>query len=80
MEVVDGFGTPLLGGGFTYTIQSYDSCQRHSRSEHQSTLPHNYVTGDKIYWDNTTNSGINTGVYFVTAINQTEFYSIIQWC
>ena len=32
------------------------------------------MTGDKIYWDNTTNSGINTGIYFVTAINQTEFY------
>ena len=24
VEVTDGFGTPLLGGGFTYTIQSYD--------------------------------------------------------
>ena len=32
------------------------------------------MTGDKIYWDNTTNSGISTGIYFVTAINQTEFY------
>ena len=49
-----------------------------------STLPQglvywhtNYVTGDRIYWDNTTNSGINTGIYFVTAINQTDFLSFI---
>ena len=72
VEVVDGSGTPLLGGGFTYTIQSFDSANVTLTSP--PPLPHNYVTGDKIYWDNTTNSGINTGVYFVTAINQTEFY------
>ena len=71
VEVVDGSGT-LLGGGFTYTIQSFDSANVTLTSP--PPLPHNYVTGDKIYWDNTTNSGINTGVYFVTAINQTEFY------
>ena len=72
VEVVDGNGTPLLGGGFTYTIQSFDSANVSLTTP--PPLPHNYVTGDKIYWDNTTNSGINTGVYFVTAINQTEFY------
>ena len=72
IEVVDGFGTPLLGGGFTYTIQSYDPA--FDPAAGSSLLPHNYVTGDRIYWDNTTNSGINTGIYFVTAINQTDFY------
>ncbi len=72
-EVVDGSGTPLLGGGFTYTIQSFDPAFDPAASA-GTLLNHNYVTGDKIYWDNTTNSGINTGIYFVTAINQTEFY------
>ena len=72
IEVVDGFGTPLLGGGFTYTIQSYDPA--FDPAAGTSLLAHNYVTGDRIYWDNTTNSGINTGIYFVTAINQTDFY------
>ena len=72
IEVTDGFGTPLLGGGYTYTIQSYDPA--FDPAAGVSLLPHNYVTGDKIYWDNTTNSGINTGIYFVTAINQTDFY------
>tara|TARA_B100000575_G_scaffold289386_1_gene291086 strand:+ start:2408 stop:11542 length:9135 start_codon:yes stop_codon:yes gene_type:complete len=72
IEVVDGFGTPLLGGGFTYTVQSYDPA--FDPAAGSSLLPHNYVTGDRIYWDNTTNSGINTGIYFVTAINQTDFY------
>jgi len=60
IEVVDGFGTPLLGGGFTYTIQSYDPA--FDPAAGTSLLPHNYVTGDKIYWDNTTNSGISTGI------------------
>ena len=73
IEVVDGFGTPLLGGGFTYTIQSYDPAFDPAASA-STLLNHNYVTGDKIYWDNTTNSGISTGIYFVTVINQTEFY------
>ena len=72
-EVTDGSGTPLLGGGFTYTIQSYDPAFDPAASS-ASLLNHNYVTGDKIYWNNTTNSGINTGIYFVTAINQTDFY------
>ena len=72
-EVVDGSGTPLNGGGFTYTIQSFDPAFDPAASA-STLLNHNYVTGDKIYWDNTTNSGINTGIYFVTAINQTEFY------
>ena len=72
IEVTDGFGTPLLGGGYTYTIQSFDPA--FDPAAGVSLLPHNYVTGDKIYWDNTTNSGINTGIYFVTAINQTDFY------
>ena len=72
IEVVDGFGTPLLGGGFTYTIQSYDPA--FDPAAGTSLLAHNYVTGDRIYWNNTTNSGINTGIYFVTAINQTDFY------
>ncbi len=72
IEVTDGFGTPLNGGGFTYTIQSFDPTNVTLATP--PPLNHNYVTGDKIYWDNTTNSGINTGVYFVTAINQTEFY------
>ena len=72
VEVVDGFGTPLNGGGFTYTIQSYDPA--FDPAAGVSLLPHNYVTGDKIYWDNTTNSGISTGIYFVTAVNQTDFY------
>ena len=72
IEVVDGFGTPLLGGGFTYTIQSYDPA--FDPAAGTSLLPHNYVTGDKIYWDNTTNSGISTGIYFVTKVNQTDFY------
>jgi len=34
---------------------------------------HNLVTGDKIYWNNTTNSGLSTGVYFVTSVNRTQF-------
>ena len=72
VEATGSDGTPLFGGGFTYTIQSFDSANVTLTSP--PPLPHNYVTGDKIYWDNTTNSGINTGVYFVTAINQTEFY------
>ena len=72
VEVVDGFGTPLLGGGFTYTIQSFDPA--FDPAAGTSLLPHNYVTGDKIYWNNTTNSGISTGIYFVTAVNQTDFY------
>ena len=72
IEVTDGFGTPLLGGGYTYTIQSFDPA--FDPAAGVSLLSHNYVTGDKIYWDNTTNSGINTGIYFVTAINQTDFY------
>ena len=72
IEATDSSGTPLLGGGFTYTIQSFDAANVSLTSP--PPLPHNYVTGDKIYWDNTTNSGINTGVYFVTAINQTQFY------
>ena len=72
MEATGSDGNPLFGGGFTYTIQSFDSTNVTLASP--PPLPHNYVTGDKIYWDNTTNSGINTGVYFVTAINQTEFY------
>ena len=67
VEVTDGFGTPLLGGGYTYTIQSSDPAAN-------TPLNHNYVTGDKIYWDNTTNSGISSGIYFVTSINQSEFY------
>ncbi len=67
VEVTDGFGTPILGGGYTYTIQSIDAAQN-------TPLKHDYVTGDKIYWDNTTNSGIATGIYFVTSINETEFY------
>ena len=73
VEVVDGFGTPLLGGGFTYTLQSYDSSFTLGANTNQ-LLNHNYVTGDKIYWDNSTSSGISTGIYFVTAINQTDFY------
>ena len=72
IEVVDGFGTPLNNGGFTYTIQSYDPA--FDPAAGVSLLPHNYVTGDKIYWDNTTNSGIATGIYFVTKVNQTDFY------
>ena len=72
-EATDSSGTPLLGGGFTYTIKSFDPAFV-GAAANASPLPHNYVTGDKIYWDNTTNSGINTGVYFVTTINQTEFY------
>ena len=67
VEVTDGFGTPLLGGGYTYTIKSEDPSAN-------TPLNHNYVTGDKIYWDNTTSSGISTGIYFVTTVNQTEFY------
>ena len=67
IEVTDGYGTPILGGGYTYTIQSFDPAAN-------TPLNHNYVTGDKIYWDNTTNSGISTGIYFITSINQTEFY------
>ena len=73
VEARDGFGTPILGGGFTYTIRSFDPAFDPNAST-VSTLNHNYVTGDKIYWDNTTNSGISTGIYFVTVINQTEFY------
>ena len=72
VEATGSDGNPLFGGGFTYTIQSFDAANVTLTSP--PPLPHNYVTGDKIYWDNTTNSGINTGVYFVTAINQTEFY------
>ena len=72
VEVVDGFGTPLLGGGFTYTLRSFDPTNVTLSTP--PPLNHNYVTGDKIYWDNTTNSGISSGIYFVTAINQTEFY------
>ena len=71
-DATDANGNLLLGGGFTYTIKSFDAANVTLTSP--PPLPHNYVTGDKIYWDNTTNSGINTGVYFVTAINQTEFY------
>ena len=67
VEVADGFGTPLLGGGYTYTIKSSDPLAN-------TPLNHNYVTGDKIYWDNTTNSGIASGIYFVTSVNQSEFY------
>ncbi len=67
VEVTDGYGTPLLGGGYTYTIKSEDPAAN-------TPLNHNYVTGDKIYWDNTTSSGIATGIYFVTNVNQTEFY------
>ena len=63
----------LAGGGYTYTIQSFDPAFDPNAST-VSTLNHNYVTGDKIYWDNSTNSGISTGIYFVTVINQTEFY------
>jgi len=73
VEARDGFGTPILGGGFTYTIRSFDPAFDPNAST-VSTLNHNYVTGDKIYWNNTTNSGISTGIYFVTVINQTEFY------
>ena len=69
---MDGFGTPLLGGGFTYTLRSFDPTNVTLSTP--PPLNHNYVTGDKIYWDNTTNSGISSGIYFVTAINQTEFY------
>ena len=72
VEATGSDGNPLFGGGFTYTIQSFDSANVTLTSP--PALPHYYVTGDKIYWDNTTNSGINTGVYFVTAINQTQFY------
>ena len=67
VQVTDGFGTPLLGGGYTYTVKSEDPAAN-------TPSNHNYVTGDKIYWDNTTNSGIATGIYFVTSINQSEFY------
>ena len=66
VQVTDGTGTPILGGGYTYTIKSIDPASN-------ALLKHNYVTGDKIYWDNTTLSGIQTGIYFVTSVNQTEF-------
>lgn len=39
----------------------------------RTPFKHNLVTGDKIYWNNTTNSGLSTGVYFVTSINDTDF-------
>ena len=66
VQVTDGTGTPILGGGYTYTIKSIDPASN-------ALLKHNYVTGDKIFWDNTTYSGIQTGIYFVTSVNQTEF-------
>ena len=67
VEVTDGTGTPILGGGYTYTVRSLDPLNQ------TTPFKHNLVTGDKIYWDNTTYSGIQTGVYFVTSVNETEF-------
>lgn len=54
-------------GGLTNIIRSVDPLS--------PTVPfrHNFVTGDKIYWNNTTNSGLATGVYFVTNINDFDF-------
>ncbi len=65
VEATDS-GVPILGGGYTYTIKSIDP-------QSNTAFKHNYVTGDKIYWDNTTTSGIQTGIYFVTSVNETEF-------
>ena len=67
VEAVDSNNTPINDGGFTYTLRSLDPAAL-------TPFNHNLVTGDKIYWDNTTNSGIQTGVYFVTSINETEFF------
>ena len=78
-ESTDDNGTPINGGGFTYLFKSVDP----GSSEAEGTLAlnagdvsirHNYKTGEKIFWDNIYNSGIQTGVYFVTAISETEFY------
>ncbi len=65
IEETEG-GTPILGGGYTYTIKSIDPSAN-------TAFKHNYITGDKVYWDNTTLSGIQTGIYFVTSVNETEF-------
>ena len=67
IQAVDSNNTPINNGGYTYTLQSLDPLAL-------TPFNHNLVTGDKIYWDNTTNSGIQTGVYFVTSINETEFF------
>ena len=47
VEVTDGTGTPILGGGYTYTVRSLDPLNQ------TTPFKHNLVTGDKIYWDNT---------------------------
>ena len=54
-------------GGTTNIIKSVDPLS--------PTTPfrHNFVTGDKIYWNNSYNSGLSTGVYFVTNINDFDF-------
>lgn len=66
VEVRNSDNVPILGGGYTYTIRSLDFASN-------TPFNHNLVTGDKIYWDNSTNSGIQTGIYFVTSVNETEF-------
>jgi hypothetical protein len=67
-ETVDANGTPINGGGFTYLLKSVDV------DDTNTVIRHNYTTGDKIFWDNTFNSGIQTGIYFITAVNETELY------
>ncbi len=67
-ETTDSGGTPINGGGFTYLMKSVDA------DDANTSIKHEYTTGDKIFWDNIDNSGIQTGIYFVTAVNETEFY------
>jgi len=79
-ETVDGNGTPINGGGFTYLLKSVDSGGAAAQGQlalnvgGNTPIKHNYVTGEKIFWDNIYNSGIQTGIYFVTAVSETEFY------
>jgi len=52
--------------GIVSIINSIDPLNR-------TPFRHNLVTGDKLYWNNSTNSGLSTGIYFVTSINEFDF-------
>ena len=64
----DSNGTPINGGGFTYLLKSVDI------DDINTAIKHSYTTGDKIFWDNIDNTGIQTGIYFVTAVNETDIF------
>jgi hypothetical protein len=54
-------------GGTTNIVRSVDPLNT------ATPFRHNFVTGDKIFWNNEYNSGLATGVYFVTNINDFDF-------